>query len=157
VAKAFNHNQHCASAKNTIKDILMSSPLPSLEEVQETFDLLDDWEERYGFIIDLGRSLPALNDQDRSAENKVQGCMSQVWLVHTTDGDTHIFNGDSDSTIVKGLVAILVIIFSGKTKAEMAAIDLDRIFTQMGLEQHISPNRRNGFYAMIDRIQKISA
>lgn len=130
----------------------------TLEDLKTSFSLMGSWEERYGLIIDLGRQLAPLAEADYSEANKVRGCMSQVWMTAETGPDGRItIRGDSDAHIVKGLIAILLIIFSGKTAAEMAAIDVREVFTELGLEQHISVNRRNGLYAMVERIGQLAA
>lgn len=128
-----------------------------LEELIENFEMFDDWEERYSYLIDLGKQLPELPPEDYSEANKVSGCMSQVWMIATVDesGDqsqVKIF-ADSDAHIVKGLIAILLVIYSGKTPAEISGIDIQDIFEQLELSSHLSMNRRNGFYAMVERIK----
>lgn len=130
----------------------------NLEELQASFELMGSWEERYGLIIDLGKQLTPLPQEAYCDDNKVRGCMSQVWMQSHTDehGRIHIL-GDSDAHIVKGLIAVLLIVFSGKTAAEIAAIDIAQVFGDLGLEQHISANRRNGFYAMVQRIREMAA
>lgn len=130
----------------------------TLEDIAETFELLGDWEERYAYLIDLGRQLPALAEADRTEDTKVRGCMSQVWLVGgvQADGTMH-FNGDSDSTLVKGLIALLMVLVNGKTPAEITALDIAKTFQQLGLESHITVNRRNGFFSMVERIRQLAA
>jgi cysteine desulfuration protein SufE len=132
----------------------------TLDELSETFTLLDDWEERYKFIIDLGRKLEPLDEAQMVEANKVRGCMSQVWLVAAPlDGDTgrlH-FRADSDAHIVKGLIAILLILFNDRTPEEITALDAEAEMARLGLDQHISPNRRNGVTAMIQRIKAEAA
>ena len=129
-----------------------------LEELKASFELMGSWDERYGLIIDLGRQLEPLPEHAYVDANKVRGCMSQVWMTSHTDeqGRIHI-QGDSDAHIVKGLIAVLLMVFSGKTAAQIAAIDIKTVFTELGLEQHISANRRNGFYAMVERIGLMAA
>ena len=132
----------------------------TLDELSETFTLLDDWEERYTFIIDLGRKLEPLDEAEMVEANKVRGCMSQVWLVPAPmDGDSgrlH-FRADSDAHIVKGLIAILLTLFNDRTPDEIAALDAEAEMARLGLDQHISPNRRNGVTAMIQRIKAEAA
>ena len=128
-----------------------------LSELQSNLGLFEDWSERYHYIIALGQKLPPLGDEDRNEANKVEGCISQVWLksdVHRNGSPRLSFSGDSDSAIVKGLVAVLRIVYSGKTVHEILAIDLEQIFRELGLEQHLSPNRRNGFFAMVEEIRR---
>ena len=128
----------------------------SFEEIVETFEFFDDWEERYRYIIELGRDLEPLDPAHKVAANKVEGCISQVWLVHRvvegTPSELH-FEADSDSHIVKGLIAILIALYSGKTSAAILGTDIGQLFEQLGLSEHLSVNRRNGFYAMLGRIQ----
>ncbi len=129
----------------------------NLEELQASFALMGSWEERYGLIIDLGRELEPLPPDAYCDANKVRGCMSQVWMTAQADesGRLHI-QGDSDAHIVKGLIAILLLIYSGKTAQEIAAVDIRALFTELGLEQHISVNRRNGLFAMVERIGELA-
>ncbi len=127
----------------------------TLEEVKETFEFMEEWEDRYRFIIDLGRKLPDFDPVDQTEENRVQGCTSKVWLVFDKDGDKINFKGDSDAHIVKGLVAIILMIFSGKTATEIVNIDAKSILTELGLSQHLSPMRTNGLFAMVERIRAI--
>lgn len=130
----------------------------NIEDIAETFELLGEWEERYGYLIELGRKLPPLVESERSEAAKVRGCMSQVWLVGgvQADGTMH-FNGDSDSTLVKGLIALLMVMVNGKSAAEILATDIAASFRQLGLESHITVNRRNGFFSMVERIRTLSA
>ncbi len=127
----------------------------NIEEVKETFEFMDDWEDRYRFIIDLGRKLPEFDKSDQTEQNRVQGCTSKVWLVYSRDEDNIHFRGDSDAHIVKGLVAIILIIFSGKTPSEIINIDAKKILQELGLSQHLSPMRTNGLFAMVERIKAI--
>lgn len=126
----------------------------TLQELQASFELMGSWEERYGLIIDLGKQLTPLPQEAYNEANKVRGCMSQVWMISHTDEDGRIqIQGDSDAHIVKGLIGVLLIVFSGKTASEIAEIDIEQVFGELGLEQHISANRRNGFYSMVQRIK----
>ena len=132
-------------------------------ELAENFALFDDWEERYRYLIDLGRKLPAFPDAFKTETYKVRGCMSQVWMVpgHPPGDEPNnrgrfAFAADSDAHIVKGLIAVLGILFSNKTPAEIATTDIEAAFNQLGLDQHLSPTRRNGFVAMVDRIKQES-
>jgi cysteine desulfuration protein SufE len=129
----------------------------NIEEISETFELMDEWEERYAYLIELGRKLPALGEGQHSEANKVRGCMSQVWLVggERADAEMH-FNGDSDSTLVKGLIALLLAMVNGKTAEEIRSMDIAATFKALGLESHITVNRRNGFFAMVERIRALS-
>ena len=122
-------------------------------ELIENFSFLEDWEDRYGYLIELGKELPPLAEDDKNDQTKVEGCMSQVWLKTKIDGDVLTFDGESDAYIVRGLIAVLRIILSGKTKKEIQQTDVEAIFRQLGLESHLSPTRRNGFFAMVERIR----
>lgn len=132
----------------------------STDELLEIFQMLGSWEERYRFIIDLGHQLPPLSEDEHNDQTRVDGCMSQVWL--TTDvgeGSDPVlhFRGDSDAHIVKGLIGVLFTAFSGRRASEILATDVEGLFDQLGLGQHISMNRRNGFYAMVQRIKQQAA
>ncbi len=126
-------------------------------ELLEDLDLFDDWVERYQYIIDLGKKLPPLPEADHTDANKVRGCMSQVWLTHSFDGAALTFQGDSDAAIVKGLIALLFEVYSGQAPADILAFDLPAFFEQLGLSEHLSPNRRNGFFSMVERIRAAAA
>lgn len=130
-------------------------PLPDLEEIRETLSLMDDWEDRLGFVIDLGRRLPPLDD--KSAATRVDGCMSQVWLRLEPEAPGLVLHGDSDAQIPKGLLAVLAAIVQHRSRAEIAALDLPRTVAALGLEEMLSPNRRGGLQAMIQRIGRDSA
>ncbi|HEY4345467.1 MAG TPA: SufE family protein [Parvibaculum sp.] len=129
----------------------------SIESLIEDFSFLDDWEERYRYVIELGKELEPLSAEEHSAANKVQGCVSQVWLVgeprKESDGPHLKFRGDSDAFIVRGLIAILLRIYSGKTAAEILATDARDIFEKLGLNEHLSPQRSNGLYSMVERVK----
>jgi cysteine desulfuration protein SufE len=134
----------------------MITPEMSFAELAENFALLDEWDDRYSYLIDLGRKLPAFPKELQTEENKVRGCLSQVWMVpgHPPGApDKFAFAGDSDGVITKGLIAVLGILFSGQTPEAIAATDVEAAFRQVGLDQHISPNRRNGFVAMVEKIK----
>lgn len=130
----------------------------TIDELAENFSLFDDWEDRYRYIIDLGKKMEPLPEDAKVPGNKVEGCMSQVWLIHDVEGDgpgarLH-FRADSDAHIVRGLLAILLILFSGKTAEEILAIDADAELAKLDMDQHISPNRRNGVASVVKRIQE---
>ncbi len=126
-------------------------------ELIENFSFLADWEDRYAYLIELGKDLPPMSDADKNDLTKVEGCMSQVWLKTKTDGEVLSFIGESDAHIVRGLIAVLRIILSGKTKEEIRQTDVEAVFKQLGLESHLSPTRRNGFFAMVERIKSEAA
>lgn len=130
----------------------------NIDEIIDNFALFDDWEDRYRYLIDLGSSLPPMSDALKTEETKVRGCMSQVWMVLEWDKEDRLsMTVDSDAQIVRGLAAVLRIIFHGRTAGEIKRIDVDQIFKKMGLDQHLSPNRRSGFYAMVERIRSFTA
>ncbi|MBX6421447.1 MAG: SufE family protein [Nevskia sp.] len=131
----------------------------NLEQLAETFDLLGDWEERYRYLIELGRKLPPLPEAARTETNKVRGCMSQVWLVAETEPGPPLrlrLRGDSDAHLVKGLIAVLFALYDGRTPREILDTDLQGAFARLGLENHLTMNRRNGFYAMVERIRSLA-
>lgn len=125
----------------------------AFEEIRENLSYLDDWEDRYKYIIELGQALPALADDEKSAANKVHGCVSQVWLVTERDHDSLSYRGESDAMIVRGLVAILVALYSGRPATEIATTDAIEIFDELGLREHLSTQRSNGLVAMVNRIR----
>ena len=126
------------------------------EELIERFSFFDDWQERYRYIIDLGMKLAPLEDQHKTEENKVRGCMSQVWMIHSVEDAVLTFRADSDSHIVKGLISILLSLYSDRSAQDVLAIDIEHVFKSIGLDQHLSPNRRNGFYSMVGRIRGVA-
>ncbi|MFT7517941.1 MAG: cysteine desulfuration protein SufE [Kiritimatiellia bacterium] len=123
-------------------------------ELIERFEIFDDWEERYGYLIELGRKLEPLTDEERVDVNKVRGCVSQVWLVHELRDGRHFYRADSDAFIVKGLAAILMLLYSGRTTQQVSDIDIVATFEEIGLSSHLTPSRRNGFFSMVQRIQR---
>lgn len=139
-------------------DLAVTTPalaeLPHLGDIIDNFAMLDDWEDRYRYVIELGRSLSPLAEADRSDANKVQGCTSQVWLAARHGGDVLTFSGDSDAHIVRGLVAILLAMVSGKTPAAILAADPVELFERLGLKDHLTPQRSNGFRSMVARIRR---
>ena len=128
-----------------------------LETLKSDFELLDDWEDRYRHVIELGKELPAFDEAARVSANKVRGCASQVWLVARVSGPPSnpsvTFSGDSDALIVKGLVAIALMIYSGRSAREILATDAAPILRELGLNDHLTPQRSNGFAALIERIK----
>jgi cysteine desulfuration protein SufE len=132
--------------------------MPDIEEIIENFAVLDDWDDRYRYLIELGRELPPLPEAAHSEANKVQGCASQVWLdtrVRPDGGSGPVltFAGDSDAHIVRGLIAILFAIFSGRAAHDILATDAIALFERMGLREHLTPQRSNGFRSMVERIR----
>jgi cysteine desulfuration protein SufE len=130
----------------------------ALDELAAEFELLGDWEERYRHVIDLGRGLAPLAPEERSEANKVRGCASQVWLVTEPRQDgTLDFRGDSDAHIVRGLIAILLRFYSGRTAADILAFDAKSAFQQLGLTGALSAQRSNGLFSMVERIRRDAA
>lgn len=131
----------------------------TIDAISENFSLLDEWDDRYRYIIELGRTLEPLPESDHSEANKVQGCASQVWLttsVHPNGagGPVLTFCGDSDAHIVRGLIAILFALYSGKSASAILAIDPSELFERLGLREHLTPQRSNGLKSMVARIRR---
>ncbi|MBO3759376.1 SufE family protein [Ciceribacter sp. L1K23] len=134
--------------------------MATLEEIKEDFAFLDDWEDRYRYVIELGKALPDLPEEKRTAESKVRGCASQVWLVpHAGDGADPIitYEGDSDAHIVRGLVAIVLAAYSGRHASEIVKLDALELFATLGLIEHLSAQRANGLRSMVQRIREEAA
>ena len=128
----------------------------NIDEIIENFEFLDDWEDRYKYLIELGNKLEPFPDSERHDHNKVQGCVSQVWVVtRVSEGDNPVLNilGDSDAHIVRGLVAIALAIFSGKHASNIVSIDETALFNKIGLSEHITPQRSNGLRSLVARIK----
>ena len=134
-----------------------------LSDIRSDFAVLDDWEDRYRYVIELGRTLKPLPDELRTDANKVRGCASQVWLAtsvepQTGTGAPHVrFQGDSDAHIVRGLIAILFAIYDGRAADEIRATDPEAIFAELGLKEHLTPQRSNGLASMVARIRADAA
>jgi len=127
----------------------------ALDRLVEEFDFLEDWEDRYRYILDLGKELAPLTEAERSDANKVRGCASQVWLVRDpAQGGRLVFRGDSDAHLVRGLVAILLQLYSGRTPAEILAFDAKAAFDRLGLEGALTSQRANGLFSMVERIRR---
>jgi cysteine desulfuration protein SufE len=128
-----------------------------LRELTENFALFDDWEERYKYLIDLGKTLPPMEEGLKNDHTFVRGCTSKVWMVceKNKGGYYHII-ADSDAHIVRGLIAILLAAYQDKTAPEIQNIDIEKTFKDIGLDQHLSPNRRNGFFSMVERIKAMT-
>jgi cysteine desulfuration protein SufE len=131
----------------------------SLAALQSDFELLDDWEDRYRYIIELGRTLAPFPEADRSEETKVRGCASQVWLTSDVRDGSDVagpvlhFEGDSDAHIVRGLIAILFALYQDKTATEILALEPQTVFQSLGLKEHLTPQRSNGLASMVERIR----
>ena len=136
---------------------MSTSDLPAIDDIVEDFALLDDWEDRYRYVIELGRTLAPLPDADRNPANKVEGCASQVWLSTSSDGEADprlSFVGDSDAHIVRGLIAILLALYSGRRASEILAVEPGALFERLGLREHLTPQRSNGLNSMVERIRR---
>jgi cysteine desulfuration protein SufE len=132
--------------------------IETIDEIIENFALLDEWDDRYRYVIELGRLLAPLNERDRRDANKVQGCASQVWLATTVEpngqsGPVLSFVGDSDAHIVRGLIAILLAVYSGRHARDIVDTDAVALFERLGLREHLTPQRSNGFRSMVERIK----
>ncbi|MAA99830.1 MAG: cysteine desulfuration protein SufE [Stappia sp.] len=132
--------------------------IPPLSEILDNFDFLEDWDDRYRYVIELGRMLPEFPEAERTDENKVRGCASQVWLTRSLEDGADgkpvlVYQGDSDAHIVKGLVAIVLATYSGRPAEEIVETDIDEIFARIGLKEHLSPQRANGLKSMVERIR----
>jgi cysteine desulfuration protein SufE len=126
----------------------------AFEDITETFEFLDDWEERYRHVIELGRAMPPLDDSFKVSALKVQGCASQVWLRPLVEDGHFDFQGDSDAMIVRGLIAVLHALYAGVPVAEVAKIDAPAELGRLGLNDHLSSQRSNGLRAMVERIRE---
>jgi cysteine desulfuration protein SufE len=142
-------------SRHTLQFRATTSDVMTIADIEADFSVLDDWEDRYRYVIELGRALPVMPDELRTESNKVRGCASQVWL-HTTVSQPQprlTFQGDSDALIVRGLVAILLAIYDGKTADEIVTLDAQPIFARLGLKEHLTPQRSNGLVSMIGRVK----
>ena len=130
----------------------------SIEDVIEDFELLEEWEERYAYIIDLGKQLPAFPEEEKREENYIHGCQSQVWFIyhHEADDNRLLLLIESDAMIVRGLAAIILVAFNGKTPKELLDTDIDAIFQRLDLLRHVSATRSNGLRPMVARIQGVA-
>ena len=126
---------------------------PAFEEIAETFEFLDDWEDRYREVIEMGRKLPPMPDALKVPATKVEGCASQVWIAPRTEGGAFEFDGDSDAMIVKGLIAVLHALYAGLPTSEIGEVDAGAELARLGLDEHLSSQRSNGLRAMVERIR----
>lgn len=129
----------------------------AFESIVEDFEFLDDWEDRYAMVIDMGKQAPGLDDALKVPATKVDGCASQVWLVPRIENGVFHFDGDSDGLIVKGVIAVLQALYNGVPLADVAAIDAQAELGRLKLEEHLSGQRTNGLRAMVERIRKLAA
>ena len=129
----------------------------TIDELIENFDFLGDWEERFAYLIELGKKLPPLDESERVEDNRVHGCQATVWLkMQSASDSTFEIHADSDAFIVKGLIAVLMLIYCGKTAEQIMATDVMGTFAKLGLERHLSPTRRNGLHSMVNRIRALA-
>ncbi len=126
------------------------------EEIIDSLGFFDTWEERYKYIIDLGKELPAMPDAEKQEDNLVKGCQSQVWITHTLDDQKFQFNVDSDAFIVKGLLGVVLAAYNNKSASDIKAFDIEQYFDAVGLIKHLSPTRGNGLKAMVNKIQLLA-
>lgn len=136
--------------------MLMASIDQTIEDLADEFALLPDWEERISYVIELARGLAPLSDEERSEQNRVRGCVSRVWLVsekHAEEQEKLYFRGDSDAHLVRGEIAMLLRIFSGRTPAEILSVDPKAVFERLGLQDALTAQRSNGLFSMMNRIQ----
>jgi cysteine desulfuration protein SufE len=131
----------------------------TIDEIKDNFELLDDWDDRYRYVIELGRTLDPMPDTEHNAVNKVNGCTSQVWLsrqIASNDAGEPVLSylGDSDAHIVRGLIAILLALWSGRTPSQILASDALAVFNELGFREHLTPQRSNGLRAMVERIRR---
>lgn len=126
-------------------------------DIIDTLSFFDSWEDRYKYIIDLGKELPSMAAEFRTDANLIRGCQSQVWIIHRLEGNTFWFEADSDAFIVRGLLAVVLAAYNGKTAAEIAAFDIEQYFDSLNLIQHLSATRGNGLHSMVKRIQDTAA
>ena len=129
----------------------------TLDELVETFSFFDDWEDKYRFIIDLGKDLGGLAESDKIDAHLIRGCQSQVWLTHETAADGLTFQMDSDAHIVRGLIAVVLVIVDGRKAGEIQQLDIEGVFGQLDLLAHLSVTRGNGLRAMVSRIKEVAA
>ena len=129
----------------------------AFEDIADTFEFLDDWEERYRHVIELGKAMPAMDPALQVPATKVDGCASQVWIMPKIEDGRFDFQGDSDALIVRGLIAVLHALYSGVPVGQVAAIDAQVELARLGLDEHLSSQRSNGLRAMIGRIRQLSA
>lgn len=130
---------------------------PAFEEIAETFEFLDDWEDRYRHVIELGKAMPPLDDTFKVPALKVQGCASQVWLRPMVSDDRFDFQGESDAMIVRGLIAVLHALYSGLPLDEVNRVDAVAELGRLGLNEHLSAQRSNGVRAMVERIREVAS
>ena len=131
--------------------------LPSYDILLENFALLSDWEDRYSYLLDLAKKMQPLPDAEKVEAHKVHGCTAQVWLVPREAPEGRVaFEADSDAQLVRGLIAVLAAVYNGQTGTHVRSFDIEKYFESLGLSEHLTPNRRNGFFAIVERIKKLA-
>lgn len=141
------------AARRRVAYIRAMSHPDAFREIADNLSFLDDWEDRYKYIIELGQKLPPLADDEKNSATKVNGCVSQVWLVTERNGEELRYRGESDAMIVRGLAAILIALYSDRPAREIAETDAIALFDELGLREHLSTQRSNGLVAMVNRIR----
>ena len=131
--------------------------MTKLDDIVDIFELLGDWDQRYQYLIELGEKLPPMPGKLKTGDNRVKGCMSQVWISAYLEDDKIKFHGDSDTSVIKGILALLISLCDGLTAQQIQALDMDEIFTALNLDEHLSPNRHFGVYAMFDLMKQKAA
>jgi cysteine desulfuration protein SufE len=134
--------------------------MTDIDDIVDTFELLGDWDSRYQYLVELGEQLAPMADEDKTEQNRVKACMSKVWVRarhDTTHPETVRFDADCDTAVIKGVVALLVDLFAGKTPREVLDADVDRLFERLQLAEHLSPNRHVGIYALVDLMKAQAA
>ncbi len=136
----------------------MTSTLKTgMDELVENFELLGDWESRFAYLIDLGKALPPMDEADKCEDNRVHGCQAQVWMKFDPEAEGKItISADSDAFIVKGLIAVLLLIYSGKSAREILNTDGSAVLSKLQLAEHLSPTRKNGLFHMVQRIRELA-
>lgn len=124
--------------------------MTTLDEIVDIFELLGDWDQRYAYLTELGEKLPSMPESDKVDENKVKGCMSQVWITAEMNNGRILFKGDCDTSIIKGVLAVLIELTNGRHLDEIKQLDVDEFFERLQLDEHLSPNRHIGVYAIVD-------
>ncbi len=141
------------ASRRDLRQIRLMAALPTYDSIRDDFSFLDNWEDRYRYVMELGRALPPLDETLRTEVNKVRGCASQVWVASKpVDGHLH-FDGDSDSQLVRGLIAILFVLVQDRAPADILAADPHKAFAELGLGEHLTPQRSNGFASMVSRVR----
>ncbi|MEN8213208.1 MAG: SufE family protein [Pseudomonadota bacterium] len=143
-----------------MSEAALAHSMTTLDEIAETLDLFDDWDQRYHYLIELGEQLPLMPEVLKTEENKVKGCMSQVWVSPYSDASRPAlihFHGDCDTSIIKGVLALLIQLTDGRTAQQIKQLDVDDFFTRLKLDQHLSPNRHFGIYAIVELMKQQAA